>query len=368
MSASTPEKTSSIRTRRNGSSSAQAELPFWGISVTLHALMIGSVFMFAPVREIVFRRKIEEPEVITRGDELEAVIEQVRDRTVEKLHSRVALLEAGQERMATNFATLNEFYQPFVEQQRATARDRMDKHIADVLPRQDELRKLIEAAKTDGTPEKPVAFAHEWVSRILTAQEEIRRGMRLLELGGPELLAKQREAEETQAKASQFMRWLDGELHAIARENERLVKYEEELVARKAKVPEAENAVFEAKVAEKDAEHRVREADTRRAEFSKAKEREQEMEARKALVKARETLNGARRRVGDATRALQRANDDVKRKAADIEKARQRLADATKKRDSHLTVGYNVQNGAYHRQKAAIDTVRELLAESEDEN
>jgi len=348
--------------------SSNAELPFWAISVALHALMIGSVLMFAPVREIVFRRKIEEPEVITRGDELEQVIEQIRDRTVEKLRSRVNLLEAGQERMATNFATLNEFYQPFVEQQRATARERMEKYIAEVLPRQDELRKLIEAARnSDENPAKAVAYAHEWVSRILTGQEEVRRGMQLLELGGTDLLAKQKESEEAQYQATQFMRWLDDSLRVIDREAERLAGLDRELAEREAVIPEAEKSLFDAKVAEKDADLACREAEARRADLAEAKDREGEKEAKKAVGEAKNTLNAAQRRVSDAAKALQRANDDVKHTTGEIDKARKRLEDARAKRDSHLKVGFNIQNGAYYRQKDVVDTIRQLLAESADD-
>ncbi|MBT3374015.1 MAG: hypothetical protein HN742_15590 [Lentisphaerae bacterium] len=326
----------------------------------LHGLFLGALLMFAPVREIVFKRAaLKEAEVITRGDELEMVIEQIRDRTVEKLSARVILLKAGQERMARNFEIINEHFQPFVEQQRATARGRMEKHIADVVPRQAELNQLLEQAVSGGDPQAPVTFAHQWLSRILTGQEEIRRGMRLLEFGGPELLAKQEVAEDAQFEATQFLRWLGDDLRAIAGSEARLNKYKAELLVAKTKVPEAETAVAEAKAGVTAAEGRYTEAKQQWDAERKSNDKERIKAAKASLDEAKRHVNDGRRSVSTLERTLTRAKSTVTRAEQEIAKTRDRLKQRKEKRSTHLTVGCNVHRGAYQRQK---DVVTELKA------
>ena len=335
--------------------------------MALHAVVLGTVLFVAPVRRIVLRReKLEEPEVITRGDELEHVIEKIRDRTVEKLRARVLLLEAGQERMARNFATLNRHFQPFAEQQRATAAGRMRKYIAEALPRQERLRALLGAAADDVDPAEAVAYAQICMSRLLTAQEEIRRGIRLLELG-TELLEEQNAAEEAQHTAAQFYRWLGGDLRGIEHQQSRLPEQNKVLAERTAKVPEAEKAVeaAEAAVGEAELEHRDREASWQEAR--KARDRKQEeKEARRARDAAKRDVNTAKRTLANAERALTRAADEVKRAETEIGKTNDRLTEYRKKREEHLSAARNVQTGAYARQRGVVDTINRLVTEPPD--
>ena len=363
MSASTPAERDSSRSAE-AIAGTGAEFPFWGLSIGLHALVLGTVLFVAPVREIVLRReKLEGPEVITRGDELQLVIEKIRDRTVERLRARVLLLEAGQDRMARNFATLNRHFQPFVEQQRATAHGRMQAYIDEALTRQERLRVLLEAALSGGDPAEAVAYAQTAMSRTLTAQEEIRRGIRLLELGD-ELVEEQKAAEEAQYTACQFCRWLEGDLLDIERLQERMPGQDEALAERLAGVPEAQKMLDASKAAVSAAEQKHGDLERHWQEVRKSRERKQEeKEARKAKDAAKREVNTAKRKLTEAERALTRASDDVKRAEADIAKTKQRLAEYREKRQEHLSAARNVQTGACTRQRDVVDTVRSLANE-----
>jgi len=361
MSGSTRAKQNSNLSAHDLTCSSLAELPFWMISVVLHGLLLGAVLLLAPVREIVFKRTaLKDTDVITRGDELEAVIEQIRDLTVERLGARVTLLKAGQVRMARNFEIINEHFQPFVDQQRTTARERMEKHVADVLPMQAELARLLEQATTGADSAEPVAFAHRWLSKILTGQEEVRRGLRLLKLGGPELLAQQQAAEDAQYEAAQFLRWLGDDLHAITAHQERLVKSEAELVDLKAKVPETETAVAEAKAQLAVAETLYARCKQLWETERKTKDKGRISAAKKALEAARRQINDGRREVATVERTLTRDVAGVKKAEENIAKTQERLTQRQEKRDSHLTAGCNVHRGAYRRQKGVVAMVEAL--------
>lgn len=363
MSESTHAKQNSSPNARKSSCSPVAELPFWAISVVLHALLLGSLLLFVPVREIVFKRaSLKEAEVITRGDELEDVIEQIRDRTVERLSARVVLLKSGQERMARNFEIINEHFQPYAEQQRTTARERMEKHIADVLPKQAELSLLLGRAVGGADPAEPVAFAHRWLSRILTGQEEVRRGMRLLELGGPELLAKQHAAEDAQYEATQFLRWLEDDLRAIDTNQERLTAFEAELAEKRAKLPEAEVAVTQAKDQLTTAETLYAQCKQQWEIERRTKDKARINAAKTALDAAKRQINDGRRNVTGAEHTLTRDVTAVKNTEGSIIKTQERLKQCREKRDNHLTAGRNVHRGAYQRQKDVVAELRALEA------
>lgn len=361
MSASTPGKRSSPRSTEAGTGAA---FPFWGLSVALHAVVLGTILFVAPVRRIVFRReRLVEPEVITRGDELEHVIEKIRDRTVEKLRARVLLLEAGQERMARNFGILNQHFQPFADQQRATAAGRMQAYIAEALPRQEKLRLLLDSAVNGGDPAEAVAYAQTCMSRLMTAQEEVRRGIRLLELGN-ELVEKQNAAEEAQHTAAQFLRWLEGDLRGIEYQQTRLPEQNQVLAERAAKVPEAEKAVETARTAVGESEREHQDLEARWQETRKSRERKQEeKEARKARDDAKRDVNTAKRTLVEAERALTRAADEAKRAETEIAKTNERLAEHRKKREEHLSAVRNIQTGACARQREVVDAINRRIAE-----
>jgi chromosome segregation ATPase len=329
----------------------------------LHAAGLGALLFFAPVREIVFHRKVaQEAQVITRGDELEEVVDRIRDRTVEHLRERVALLESGQDRMARNFATINEHFQPFEAEQRATARARMEKYIAEVLPRQKELADLLAKAQQDGAPSAPISYSQEWMSRILTAQEEIQRGIRLLELGGEELLAQQEAAEDAQFDVTQFIRWLAGDLGSIGWQSKRLAELEQRRVDENEKVERAAKEIRDCKLAVATIENTMPQWEAGYNEARVSRDRDRIRNAKEDLDRVRRDLRDAKRRLDGAERDHKRAMDQLPRTDADIAKTRENLRKAQAKRDEHLVAGCNVQRGAYERQKAVVERVHQLWA------
>jgi hypothetical protein len=338
-------------------------VPFWLISLVLHAAALGALLLFAPVREIVFRRKlVQEPQVITRGDELEEVVDRIRDRTVEHLRERVALLDSGQERMARNFATINQYFQPFAAQQQATARARMEKYIGEVLPRQKELADRFVAAQQGGRASAPIDYAQEWMSRILTAQEEIRRGIRLLELGGEELLAQQEAAEDSQFEATQFNRWLAGDLGSIEWHSKRLAELEQRRADETEKIETAAAEVRAGKLAVATIENTLPQWEASYDEARASKDRDRIRNAKEDLDRVKRDLRDAKRLLDGAERNHKGALDRLPRTDADIAKTRDNLRKAQAKRDEHLLAGGNVQKGAYERQKAVVDRIHRLWA------
>ncbi len=364
MSASTPAKPNSIPSAGRRRPHRLTDMPFWLVSAVLHAVVLGLLLTFAPVREIVFRReRVQEPQVITRGDELEEVVDRIRDRTVEQLRERVALLDAGQERMARNFTIINEHFQPFAAEQRATARARMENYIAVVLPRQQELAELLLKARAgQAEATAPIAYSQQWLSRILTAQEEIRRGIRLLELGGDELLQLQQAAEDKQFEATQFLRWLEGDLDGIEWHSKRLdelAKRREEDVGKLA----SETAEGEQqKQAVEGAQARVAERELGYAEARKGKDRQVIDQAKRDLDQAKSELREFQNRLNTAERNRKAAEERIARADNDTSKAREELQKAMTNRDHHILVGGDVQVAACERQRAVAATVRQLGA------
>jgi DNA repair exonuclease SbcCD ATPase subunit len=319
--------------------------------------------MFAPVREIVFRHKVtQEPQVITRGDELEEVMERIRDRTVERLRERVALLDAGQERMARNFTTINEYFQPFAAEQRATAKARMEKYIGEVLPRQEHLTELLLKARDGGDLSAPMAYHQEWMSRILTAQEEIRRGIRLLELGGEELLEAQHAAEEKQFEVNQFIRWLEGDLGSIEWNSKRLSELKREKPELIAQLGERGEALATTQMAVDKARPRVDEWEKTYAEAREGRDWDRIRVVKQGLDEAKRTLHDAERRYSDAERDHRQTLEQLTRTEDDLVKVTESLATARRNREEHIVAGGNVQRAATEMQKAVIETARTLWA------
>lgn len=364
MSASTPAKPSSTPSARKPPLRRLADTPFWLLSAVLHGVVLGLLLMFAPVREIVFRReRVQEPQVITRGDELEEVVDRIRDRTVEHLRERVALLDAGQERMARNFTIVNEHFQPFAAEQRATARVRMESYIGTVLTRQQELADLFLKAR-EGQVEVtvPIAYSQQWLSRILTAQEEIRRGIRLLDLGGEALLTQQQAAEDKQFEATQFLRWLEGDLGGIAWHSKRLEDLAKRRAEDLAKVASETAEMEQQRQAVASAQARVAEREQAYAEARKGKDRQLTDQARRDLDQAKRDLRDFQNRFNTAERNRKGAEDRIVRTDADLAKAKEDLQKSQTNRDNHILAGGNVQLAACEQQKAVVATVRQLWA------
>jgi hypothetical protein len=265
MSVSTPIKTGS---RRSAATRFAPRAPYWLLSVVLHVILLVVLILALPVRTIVFRRDAPaQPPVVTRGAELQQIIEAIRDRTLDRLRGRVALLEQGRIRMAENFRILNEHFMPFAEQQRATARARLDDCVRQVQRMQAQLAgTLAQAQHTNSTTVTP-GSTQIAMARTLTAQDEIRRGMLLLGVSNAAVMAHQHAAQELQILANQHLRFYDQTALAVDRAALALAEVQTQICTLAAHILELTNNAARALSAIATAEKTRAAADTRLHEW-----------------------------------------------------------------------------------------------------
>lgn len=181
---------------------------FWLISAALHGAALV-VVVLTPAGQRVFKSEDRplKPEIIRKDEALAEVIDNIRDLSVERLKTQVALLEAGRARMATNFETLNRHYQPFVAEQLASSRARLAQEAEKTFALQQE---VLAAAKRALELNEPGAGALGAVfdknrAALLAGQGEIRRALMLAAADDEALLAAQEQAETVQVDALQSL-------------------------------------------------------------------------------------------------------------------------------------------------------------------
>ena len=177
---------------------------FWLISAALHGVALV-VLILTPAGQRVFKQEERplKPEIVRKDEALAEVIDDIRDLSVERLRAQVALLEAGRERMAVNFETMNRHYVPFVAGQIASARARLTQEGEKTLGRQEEIltaaRRAVELKAAGSDPMWRVFDKHR--AALIAGQEEIRRVLLLTAADDTELLATQNQAEAVQMEA-----------------------------------------------------------------------------------------------------------------------------------------------------------------------
>ena len=280
----------------------KTESHFWLISIILH-VGIAIVILLSPVGQSLFtkERKVK-PEIVRKNEELAEVVEDIRDLAVDRLKNQVALLEAGQDRMANNFDTMNKHHAAFAEQQIETARIRFDQEAVKTMERLQAVFALAEKAHADHDQHLPavVTALDENEARILSGMEEVRRGLRLLLPDNESVLSQQKEVEEAQLKAMQFLRWATGTHSGIVRSRTRLEKL-------KTAVPEGKQRLDAATKALADAELALKQA------------KENETKTKQAASQAKKDLQTAQRAESNAKKSLDAANR--KKDEAEIAKA-----------------------------------------------
>ncbi|MFW5829184.1 MAG: hypothetical protein ACOCXA_02880 [Planctomycetota bacterium] len=322
---------------------------FWMVSALIHGIFVVIVLL-SPAGDVILNReeKKRAPEVIRKDEELAETIEEVRDIIAERLRGQVELLAAGQERMATNFDTLNAHYQPFADKQRETARVRFDQEADDTIERQLVLTKLSKAAVAD--PAANMAVFEEALdkheARVLTGQEEVRRGLRLLAGDQQDLIAMQEEAEQGQLKAIEFFGWARGTHSSIEKARNRLEQLETAIPAQKQEVAALEQTLAKAE-----------------KELAAAKQARQDAQEKDAERDARNRERNATREVRSTERDLQRALRKLEDMVEDQKKLTKGMPEKIKGRDGHLRIGSNVQTSAYWKQKEVVETLRAQLNE-----
>lgn len=177
---------------------------FWLISGLLHALALVVVFL-TPAGQRVFQREERplRPEIIRKGDELAEVIDDIRDRAVTRLQARVAMLEAGRDRMTSNLDTISRLHEPFAAVQVASAIERLRQAGEKTVQLQEEIlraaRRAVQSKEHGSDPMWRVFEKNR--AAIVAGQEEIRRALLLTASDDADLLALQNQAEDAQMNA-----------------------------------------------------------------------------------------------------------------------------------------------------------------------
>ncbi len=332
---------------------------FWGLSLAVHGTA-ALILIAIPAREFLFTREIVEKRgrVMTRGKNLERIIDNIRDLTAERLRARIYLLKAGQKRMASNFETMNRYYQPFVSQQRRAARLRFDTYAGQVLERMDELRLLLEKADETKDAARAVEVGQSSIPRITGGQEEVRRGMVLLELADEELKKKQNDAEEAQFGVGPFLGWIRGHVASIERRRREIPEHEKNVKEFEKKIATGTRNRDATRVALAQAKKRLAEA---RSREKKEKDRNERNALRRKLKAVESEVRREEKRLRDTEGQLRRLSQEAARVRAQLEEHRTKLPAEVKKRDELISVARNIQGGAYWRQKEVIDAIRKKL-------
>jgi len=190
--------------------------PFFWISLVVHAVVIGAILYFSPVRQWVFEREPPPPEVLIRDEKLAQIIDDIRAATAKKLEDRVSLLEQAQSRMAENFVTVNSRRDLPENERIATLRTRWLQLGEDVATQQNSLRAGIAS-------EDPVArqnASETRIPRILAAQLSLEQGIPAMVTDPEPLLTVQTEATQFQKDVLPFLHHGGDALTAQAAANE----------------------------------------------------------------------------------------------------------------------------------------------------
>lgn len=192
---------------------------FWLLSLGLHLALLGALFL-TPLREIVMpeQKPPERPDIDMRDRKLEEVVEKIRLSEAEALAQRVALLEAGAQRMATNEQTFRNRFKPFEQAQREGAVEALRQSMPLAITRLELLHQLCTDA-AEGHEAAIGELAEEGrllIAQVMDAQEDIRRGILLAYQLDEAMHLRQKKLDERVYNAEQHVRWfVEGHAKAI---------------------------------------------------------------------------------------------------------------------------------------------------------
>ena len=336
----------------------------WLISLTLHLLVLGALVL-VPAKQY-FENDFDSPEkktkdIMQRGQELEEIMEDVRDLTAERLARKVALLDAGSERMATNFETMNEFYQPLEDQQRESAMARMDLYVERTLGNMKKLSEQLTRADGMKNVEKIIATlegSDQLGSRILVGQEELRRGLMFLAPDDQDLVELQKKAEENQLQAISHRGWAFGTLRnvvstreSIAEAEENAPKLREDIKVKSRKIAELEKQLQASNEKRRTLDRTIR--DIRRDDSKKDRLAEVQKE-KDDITKRLDTNNDELQNLKRERRETERSLDNLLKR---LEQDRQRLPEREKGWQKNLEVAKFTQTAAFNNQKEVVNTL-----------
>jgi len=311
---------------------------YWIISALIHVVLLVLLFL-SPAGQSIFRKdRPLKPEIVREDEELAEVIDDIRDLAVDRLKAQVQLLEGGRERMAANFHTLNEHYEPFVAKQIEFARDRLVQEGSRVSELQHIILKAAERAAAEGEgASDPMWRAYDGNRAALVAgQEEIRRALMLTASEDTELVELQNQAEADQlevfsliSKSVSAQNHLWGAPKHIERDEGRIAKYQEAIAMYSGRIESAQKKIAEYQADIKESKARLAET---KAELDQAQEAYNQAKAGKEGEKeARSAYDRANRIHKQAESGLRKAEKRLEQAEKSLASSRSRLADAQKR-------------------------------------
>jgi len=334
----------------------------WLISLTLHLLVLGALVL-VPAKQY-FENDFDSPEkktkdIMQRGQELEEIMEDVRDLTAERLARKVALLDAGSERMATNFETMNEFYQPLEEQQRESAMARMDLYVERTLGNMKKLSEQLTRADGMKDVEKIIATlegSDQLGSRILVGQEELRRGLMFLAPDDQDLVEQQDEAEERQLRSISHRGWAQGTLRSIVSTRESIAEAEERAPKLREEIKEKSREMAKLEKQRQASAEKLKTLDQTirdiRRDDSK-KDRLAEVQKEKEEISDRMDRN--QKRIRELQREHRGTERTLERLVEGLERNRERLSEQEEGWQNNLRIAKHTQMAAFNNQKEVVN-------------
>lgn len=286
--------------------------PYWVLSMVLHVVLLGWLIWYGPVRDIILERGKPKREALIRGKELEKVVEQMQLSVAEELEDRVALLKAGQDRMATNFDTLNAHFQPYEANQKATAQLRFEKYASTLQTDQQALFKLLNDVLVSKNYDAAAQAGQEKLPVMISALDEVRRGVLLLS-------ADQAIADlHTQAETALFevekpLRDIGNLLGRYRRLESEIKQARAELASLTPAADEAQRQLKEQQDIFEKLDRDRKQAQDKFNELRKGKDREAIKQASETSKQANDLWNKQRSEMGRFTRADKDAQNKLSR-------------------------------------------------------
>lgn len=361
---------------------------FWVISALLHGIVL-IILILTPAGQRVLKQEERplKPEIIRKDEELAEVIDDIRDLAVTRLKTQVSLIEAGRERMATNFDTMNKHYQPFVAGQIASAKVRLLQEGEKTIGLQKDIlqaaRNAVEKKEHGSDPMWRVYDKNR--AALMTGQEEIRRVLLLTAPEDKELIALQDQAEAAQMGAFQALSTSVGAQNELWSSSNRLqtlsqqkAKLEEELAAAEKLSTELQTELTRLRAEEETNTRLHQEAQKNLEEAKKRleaarKEKAGEEEARQALKMAEAVLRPAQlaaskskdqrvqteRKLKTPASQIEARKKSLIKNAEDSLKAKEPLSTKEAERDTQAALAVTLQEQAIAHQ---TDVYQRLIA------
>jgi hypothetical protein len=338
---------------------------FWLISIGLHVVVLCVVFL-TPARTIFLppEEPPDEPKITMRDDRLEQAIESIRLSEAKLLARRIALLEAGDERMQTNFETFRTRFASFDTAQKKSAEAEIQDLLATIIPEMERSADAMATGVEQEDFETAMTVPEDSLAKIQDLQERLRRAILLL--GLPEqLLQAQAPMEEAQFAIQKHWRDSIAQHKASPRFAEKSTdqaSLAEEHLERKREI-QAE--LDQSLTQKRAAEDKLSVAEKRLETLSTSDDAE-----KRELLDAKKEIDALKRDIRNAENRIPRFEKNVERLAErqeqHLERSRTYADDAKRRlisRIEEMKKALDLQREAIEAQKQIIENIETALAE-----